>query len=185
MSIKVVARIFEDENPIVITTHGGDFNLDDLLSMAIFCITSYRNKVIIRNDDERYASGIRFDEIVKSEQNKYKVSISKTEAVWNMYGERIVKQILKSYKESVSIAESEKKVKRLADLVCQKSFKQIIRSNGDPNYIPSVYSYFDLFKSKWRENDYDSIFERLLDYTMYYVKDEIIVKTVLRNFHKV
>lgn len=185
MSIKVVSRIFEDESPLVITTHGGDFNLDDVLSMSIFCMTSYRNKVIIRNDDKKYASGIMFDTIVKCEQCKYQDKrISKTEAVWILYGERIVKRVLLSCRETTSIVCSEDKIKKLADIVCQKAFKNIGRSNDDPNYIPSVYSYFDVFMAEGR-NDYDSIFEKLLDYNMYYLRDEVISKIVFENLHKV
>lgn len=52
MSIKVVDRIYVDESPLVITTHGGDFDLDDVISMSIFCMTSHRDKIIVRNDNE-------------------------------------------------------------------------------------------------------------------------------------
>lgn len=184
MSIKVVDRFYVDEAPLVITTHDGDFNLDDVISMSIFCMTSHRDKVIVRNDDKKWASGIMFDEIVQNEKRKYKDNISKTEAIWRIYGERIVKRILKTYKESPSLIESDGRVKELAEIVYQKSFSKIAKTNEDSNYLPSEYSYFDLFKSN-NSGDFDSVFQKLLDYTAYYVLNELLIETVLENIHRV
>lgn len=184
MSIKVVDRIYVNESPLVITTHGGDFDLDDVISMSIFCMTSHKDKIIVRNDDEKWASGIMIDEIIQNEKKKCKNNISKTEAVWRIYGERIVKRILKMYKESPPLTESDGRVKELADIVYQKSFSKISKTLDDPNYLPGEYSYFDLFIAEGT-NDLDSVFQRLLDYTACYVLPELVIETALENIHRV